>query len=99
MSQVIGCLPTTAPLHTVDLSSNPLTSIAGVEDLHDTLEELWMTSTMLATWQDLEPLKSLQKLTCIYLEHSPIAKDPDYEKILLNMLPNLEQLDANSVER
>lgn len=70
-----------------------------MEDLHNTLEELWMTSTMLSTWQDLEPLKQLPNLTCIYLEHSPIAKDPDYEKTLLNMLPKLEQIDANSVER
>ena len=58
-----------------------------------------MTSTQLSSWEDLKPLTVLTKLTCVYLEHSPISQDKDYHKLLIEMLPHLTQIDANDVER
>ena len=62
-----------AHLHTVDLSRNPISSLAGIQVLAPSLEELWLTGVALQDPAQLEPLRQL-KLSCIYLEHSPFAK-------------------------
>ena len=60
------------------LSLSPYHSLSFIPSLsfsqHVTLEELWMTKSALETFESLEPLRSLPVLTCVYLEHSPIAK-------------------------
>ena len=93
-------LPLQSSLHTVDLSSNPITSIAGIES-HIRIQELWLTSTHLATYGDLYPLTMLPVLSCVYLEHSPVAVNniADYRQTLLSLVPTLEQLDADIIER
>ena len=34
-------------------------------------------------------------LTCLYLDHNPCAKEPAYANHLRDIIPTLEQLDAN----
>ena len=64
--------------HPLSLSLSPYHSLSFIPSLsfsqHVTLEELWMTKSALETFESLEPLRSLPVLTCVYLEHSPIAK-------------------------
>jgi protein phosphatase 1 regulatory subunit 7 len=91
--ETVEGLPEGSPLSTVDLSTNPIRSLDGIQ-LHRTLEELWMTKSALTTYDDLEPLRSLPSLTCVYLEHSPVAQFPDYRDRLTALIPTLEQLDA-----
>jgi len=94
---VSGGLPTpSSSLHTIDLSSNPIESITGVEHIH-TLEELWMTSTQLKTMEDLTPLVALPALSCVYLEHSPLAQMQGYHEKLQALIPTLVQIDANMI--
>ena len=48
------------------------------------------------------PLTHLPNLTCLYLEHCPIAanKTPqEYRESILRVLPSLAQLDADLVRR
>jgi len=85
-------------LEIVDLSTNGVQSLAGVESL-TTLQELWLTSSALSSFEDLHCLTALPKLTCLYLEHSPIAKDFEYRIKITQMLPMLQQLDATLVTR
>jgi len=85
-------------LTTLDLSSNGLGSIEGIES-QQRLQELWISSSELSSFAALEPLCRLPLLNCVYLEHSPIAKDFEYRKRLTVMIPTLEQLDATTVHR
>jgi protein phosphatase 1 regulatory subunit 7 len=86
-------------LRTVDLSTNKLRSIQGVEQHAATLEELWMTKSLIENFDELEPLTRLPKLKCIYLEHSPVARQANYRSRIIDMLPTLEELDATDVVR
>ncbi|KAJ1433150.1 hypothetical protein B484DRAFT_447427 [Ochromonadaceae sp. CCMP2298] len=91
-------LPSPSKLNTVDLGTNKLNSLEGVEQ-HTTLEELWLSSSLLETFDSLTPLTKLPGLKCLYLEHSPIAKDFEYRKTTTRMILTLEQLDATRVSR
>jgi hypothetical protein len=52
-----------------------------------------------ASFDALKPLTSLSNLTCLYLEHNPLAKDFEYRMTVTKMLPSLQQLDATMVNR
>lgn len=85
-------------LEIVDLSTNGVVSVDGA-DQHPTLQELWLTSSALDSDEKLQPLSRLPSLTCLYLEHSPIAKDFEYRMTVTRMLTRLDQLDATNVHR
>lgn len=91
-------LPSPSALNTVDLSKNQIATLEGVEQ-HTTLEELWLSYSLLSTFESLAPLSSLPGLNCLYLEHSPIAKDYEYRKNITKLIPSLQQLDATQVNR
>jgi len=91
-------MPQRSPLSTIDLSTNQIDSLEGIHALQH-VTELWMTASRLATFEDLEPLKALPELECLYLEHSPIAADFEYRMRVTAMLPSLQQLDATAVSR
>ena len=85
-------------LSTLDLSSNKVTSLEGLEGLRR-LSELWMTANSLASYTSIEILTTLPELSCLYLEQSTLSAQPDYRDKVLSMLPNLTQLDALTVSR
>ena len=58
----------------LDLSTNKLSSLEGI-DQQKHLEELWVSGSTLDSFAALEPLGRLPKLTCVYLEHSPIGRE------------------------
>jgi protein phosphatase 1 regulatory subunit 7 len=91
-------LPVNSPLRTLDLSTNGVESVEGIEGLVE-LEELWMTASAMSTFEQLQPLTTLPKIECLYLEHSPIAADFEYRKKITALIPTLEQLDATQVNR
>lgn len=91
-------LPNSPVLNTVDLSKNRIATLDGVEE-HPSLEELWLSYCQVASFDALAPLTRLPGLTCLYLEHNPLAKDFEYRKTLTRMLPALQQLDATVVNR
>lgn len=94
----VNGLPVNSPLNTLDLSTNRISCIAGIEQ-HQHLTELWMTASLLASFEALEPLVALPHLECLYLEHSPIASDFEYRMRITKMISSLVQLDANAVNR
>ena len=71
-----------------------------VEVLAGSLEELWLTGVAIQDVQQLEPLRSLTSLSCVYLEHSPYAKafgaanQDAYQQELRTLVPSLSQIDA-----
>lgn len=95
IKEVAG-LPSSQTLQTIDLSGNGLASLAGIESCPN-LEEVWMTSSAFESFDALAPLQALSNISCIYLEHSPLWKTPNYKANILRMLPTLTQLDSNNI--
>jgi len=85
-------------LTTLDLSRNCLTSTEPFKHLY-TLEELWLSGNEIATFEDVLPIQELGKrcLECICLEYNPVSKEFDYRKRLKEILPSLNQIDADQI--
>jgi len=88
-------------LITLDLSKNRLTTCQPFEHM-TTLTALWISSNDIATFQDVDSLTALgtREGACleeIYLEHNPIYKDADYRIKLKDMIPSLNQIDADII--
>jgi len=99
--QPTGLALTFAKLTTLDLSKNRLTSCKPFAHM-TTLNELWISSNNIATFDDVAPISSLGTrdgacFTEVYLEHNPIYNDFEYRKRLKEMIPSLEQIDANLI--
>ena len=58
-------------LHVLDLANNKIERIENVHDLK-ALEEFWFNQNLLALWEDIDMLKMLPNLKCLYMEHNPI---------------------------
>mmetsp|Transcript_20308 Transcript_20308/g.29903 ORF Transcript_20308/g.29903 Transcript_20308/m.29903 type:complete len:420 (+) Transcript_20308:127-1386(+) len=86
-------------LNTLDLSKNRLTTTTPFVHIHS-LEELWLSSNDIKTFDDVEPIAILGSrdgacLEGIYLEYNPVSKEFDYRKRIAAMLPSLNQIDAD----
>ena len=85
-------------LHTLDLSSNKIIELKGMETLKK-LEECWMNDNQIATFDSvagqLVPLDAT--LRTVYLERCPVSKEFLYRKTLGEMLPSLIQIDASRI--
>lgn len=75
-------------LQIVDLSSNQLASLQGI-DSQSSLRELWASGSALSSFEQLQPLTRLPRLTCVYLEHSPIGESERETLYLFLLLPSL----------
>ncbi len=88
-------------LTTLDMSKNRLTSCKPFQHMI-TLNDLWVSSNEIATFEDVEYISSLGTregacLTEIYMEHNPIYNDFEYRKRLKQIIPSLIQIDANVI--
>mmetsp|Transcript_30914 Transcript_30914/g.87513 ORF Transcript_30914/g.87513 Transcript_30914/m.87513 type:complete len:87 (-) Transcript_30914:3536-3796(-) len=66
------------------------------------LTDLWLNDNKIANLDSLKDALAAQRttLTCIYLENNPLQENRAvYRATLLDILPNLEQLDSNDVVR
>ena len=85
-------------LNVLDLSKNRLTSTAQFSHLEG-LEELWLSSNQIETFDAIIPLKEAPNLRIetIYLEYNPIASEFEYRKRLAEWVPSLTQIDATLI--
>ena len=83
-------------LRVLDVTKNVLEGAEGVEGMEG-LEEFWMGDNAVKDWARLEGLRGKKRLTCVYLEGNPVAKEEGYERRAKNLLPQLTQLDANEL--
>ena len=60
-----------AKLKVLDLASNKIERIENLESLK-VLEEFWFNNNNLAKWEDIDTLRAITSLKCLYLEHNPI---------------------------
>ena len=83
-------------LRVLDVTRNGLEGAEGVEDMAG-LEEVWLGENAIRDWGRLEALRGKARLSCIYLEGNPVAKDAEYERRVQDLAPQLKQLDANEL--
>ncbi|KAL7439437.1 hypothetical protein ACHAXM_006704 [Skeletonema potamos] len=83
-------------LNTIDMSRNRLTDTSPFAHL-TSLNELWISGNDIKTFDDVEYIRSLVELEGVYLEYNPVASDFEYRKKLVEIVPNLKQIDATMV--
>lgn len=83
-------------LNTIDMSRNRLTDTSPFAHL-TSLNELWISGNDIKTFEDVEYIRSLVELDGVYLEYNPVASDFEYRKRLVEIVPNLTQIDATMV--
>lgn len=83
-------------LTVLDLNRNRMTSTDPLVHLKS-LEELWISGNLIASFDDVQSLSELDTLCTIYLEYNDLQKDPLYRKKLQELIPNLKQIDADLI--
>ncbi|KAM7512890.1 hypothetical protein LguiB_011765 [Lonicera macranthoides] len=88
-------LSTLVNLRVLDLAANKLTTINNIECLSQ-LEDLWLNDNQITSLEGIAEAVagSREKLTTIYLERNPCAKNPNYLTTLRQIFPNIEQVDS-----
>ncbi|KAL6331043.1 hypothetical protein AAG906_009471 [Vitis piasezkii] len=89
-------LSTLVNLRVLDASSNKLTAVDDIENLTQ-LEDLWLNDNQITSLEGIAEAVagSREKLTTIYLENNPCAKNsPNYSATLKQIFPNLQQIDS-----
>ena len=93
--QGLECLPR---LRTLDVSSNAVEDVAGLEQLHE-LQDLWLNDNRIATLQQLEPAARRPMgtgQTCLYISTNPCMSAHGRSAVLA-MFPVLQQIDDELV--
>jgi protein phosphatase 1 regulatory subunit 7 len=87
-------------LKILDISNNRIKSLTGIETLTN-LTDLWANDNGVEGMDEVESaLKPISKtLEIVYLRGNPCSADEKYKLRMLFLLPKLEQLDDNPVER
>ena len=100
ITQLGGAVRTLGALDTLDLTGNRLTSLDGSQHL-TSLTEFWCSSNHIPTFEALAPASDAlgATLSCIYLEHNPLAKEYDYRQRVAALFPGVTQIDATMVRR
>ena len=88
ITQLGGAVRTLGALDTLDLTGNRLTSLDGSQHL-TSLTEFWCSSNHIPTFEALAPASDAlgATLSCIYLEHNPLAKEYDYRQRVAALFP------------
>jgi len=93
-------LETLSNLLVLDLANNMIERVEGLE-AQTRLTDLWLNDNKIQSLDGLQEALVNQKttLTCVYFENNPLAQSLAYKPTMMEMLPNLEQLDSNDIVR
>jgi len=84
-------------LKTLDLSYNQISSLKGLQNQKN-LEEFWINCNKVENFDDLDLLAFNRKLNTVYLGGNPVASYPGYRQKLIELLPDLDQIDATYIK-
>ena len=93
----VSALSKCTSLRTIDISSNPITSISGLGPLRS-LEELWASDCQLDSFEEVErELQDKEHLTTVYFEGNPLQtrKKELYRNKVRLAIPQIKQIDAS----
>jgi len=77
----------------LDISYNKIEKLEGIDQLKQ-LEELWLNTNKIENFADLDILKHNSTLKTVYLASNPVALFPSYRQKIMELIPELEQIDA-----
>lgn len=77
----------------LDFAYNRIESIENLEN-NKMLEDLWLNNNNIRNFKDLNHLKCLPVLNCIYLWRNGVADFPSYKQTLKEICPTLKQIDT-----
>lgn len=83
-------------LRVLDLAYNKVEAIDGLDNNKE-LTDLWINQNRISDWSSVEYLKNLPNLDTIYLIHNPVSEDKKYVEWIIENLPSMQQIDADSV--
>ena len=83
---------------------NKLTKFDGLEHLSTngtkTLRELWLNWNFLEdSVENREYMKCLGTIKTIYLADNPLSMGDDYQKMMVEAIPSLSQIDGNVLRK
>ena len=84
-------LETLTNLRTLDIGMNVVRVVEGITTLTN-VEELWLNNNAVEHMRDIEAIKELPKLKTLYLEHNPVASDPQYRNKVVMLAPGIQQV-------
>lgn len=100
LTSLTGLSAGPSSLRIVDISNNPLSSLAGLEPLKN-LEELWASNCRIDDWKEVErgigtEMSRKRSLETVYLEGNPVQrKQPAlYRGKVKLLVPGVRQIDA-----
>ncbi len=85
-------------LRILDMADNRIEHLKHLRQLNK-LTDLWMNGNRLSDFEELEQLTDATQLDTIYLESNPLARDPEYKRKVVQLLPWLHQLDATMLPK
>ena len=88
-------LETLKKLEILDLAHNRIKKIEGIENLSE-LTDLWLNHNEISNFDDFQMFKYVPKVTTIYLWKNPIADVPFYRQKIVEILPNIEEIDSTT---
>lgn len=80
----------------LDLAYNKLEVIDNLDDNKE-ITDLWLNKNLISEWASVDYLKNLPNLDTIYLIHNPVANDQNYIQWIMDNLPSVTQIDADSI--
>ena len=79
-------------LKLISLSSNKISSLKPFQNLQN-LKELILRNNNIENIDEIDFLKTCNKLNFLWLEENPVCKNEEYKIHLIKTLPNLKNLD------
>lgn len=90
--------PLLPKLKTLYLANNQIARVAeNLEQYIPNLDTLMMNNNAFQELTDIDPLRTLPKLTHVSFARNPIAMKKEYRLYVIHMLPHLRTLDCNRV--
>lgn len=83
-------------LEACSLSTNNITTLKQFSKCVN-LKQLYLKQNNISDFRELDYLRNLKKLHTLWLDGNPITMHPDYRKKVFSILPNLRNLDENTV--
>lgn len=93
--QYVQGLESLTKLQILDISSNHIDSLEGLETLSG-LTDLWANDNLIPDLSNVETSlkQSRNILTVVYLRGNPCSMHDQYKLRVMHLLPNLEELDG-----
>ncbi len=90
-------LETLTQLEILDLAYNKIETLQNLEN-NGKLVDLWLNHNNIKNFSDLDHLKHVPLITTIYLWKNPVAEFPSYRQKILELCPDIEQIDQTFIK-